>query len=67
MRTLCAKLRELTPDDLWDRVDDGIDEFLPADWPSAKKRAMVVAAFVRLAECFGVAADAGEGILLYVP
>ena len=67
VQTLWSRLHKLTPEDLWDQVDDGIDDYLPADWPGAKKRATVAASFMRLADCFGAAANAGEGILLYVP
>jgi hypothetical protein len=67
VQTVRTKLRKLTPEDLQDRVDDGIDDFLPTDWPAEKKRATVAASFMRLADCFGAAANASEGILLYVP
>jgi hypothetical protein len=67
VKVLAAQLNALTPEKVWDQVDDGIDEFLPADWPSATKRAAVVAPFMRLVECFAAAANAGEAILLYVP
>src|SRR5690348_5639321 len=67
VKTLATKLRELTPEKVMDLVDDGIDEFLPADWPRATKCAVVVGPFNRLVECFAAAANASEGILLYVP
>jgi hypothetical protein len=67
VKALAAKLRKLTPEAVKESVDDGIDDFLPPTWPKAKKRAAVLKPFERLVECFAAAANAGEGILLYVP
>ena len=67
VRQLAQRLDSVTPAALWDRVDDSIDEYLPAEWPHAKKCAAVTSPFMRLVECFDAAASAGDGILLYVP
>lgn len=67
VRALGAKLQSVTPEDMWSRVDRGIDEYLPSDWPLPKKRSTVLALFLRVQDCFVAAAAADEGILLYVP
>jgi hypothetical protein len=67
VKALAAKLRKLTPETVKGRVDDRIDDFLPPTWSKAKKRTAVVKLLNLLIECFAAAANAGEGILLYVP
>lgn len=67
VRNLAAKLQAITPEEMWSRVDDGLDEYLPPEMPLAVKKSTVLAMFLRVQDCFAVAAEAGEGILLYVP
>lgn len=67
VRVLAAQLRELTPAVIEGRIDDSVDEYLPAEVGANDKVSVIVEAFGRVAECFGEAAAAGEGILLYVP
>lgn len=67
VRVLAAQLRELTPAAIEERIDDSVDEYLPAEVEPDGKSPAIVEAFGRVAECFGKAAAAGEGVLLYVP
>jgi len=67
VRMMAPRLSAISPETMWDRVDDGINDYLPSDWTDPLKRSTVVAMFMRLVDVYRAAASAGDGLLFYVP
>lgn len=67
VRRLAAKLNAISPEQIWDDVDDGIDDYLPADWSRELKCSTVAAMFMRLVDVYVAASKADCGLLIYIP
>ena len=66
VRMMAPRLSAISPEEMWERVDEGIDDYLPSDWPDPLKRSTVVAMFMRLVDVYRAAAAAGDGLLFHV-